>query len=192
MVATNTRGCKFHEWLRGPLEAGFFESWRKVPLSFCVLALSFKLYLYNCEADPLRCWKQSPFRLSGHQKETSYFPYFILVAICSSTSALSSLLSTWLKQPKKGSDMPLKLKQTENRKDPLIGFEVGWHKWTVVLWKYLKLRVWLDLQKEGWTTIGQLLYWLSDTFALIIPRNKFYHWCAHISSIVVVCHLILS
>ena len=26
---------------------------RKVPLSFCILALSFKVYLYNCEADPL-------------------------------------------------------------------------------------------------------------------------------------------
>ena len=44
------------------LVAGFFlkvgihmsrPGQRKVPLSFCLLALSFKLYLYNCEADPL-------------------------------------------------------------------------------------------------------------------------------------------
>ena len=57
-----TSGCEDHSWHI------FFNccymDWyrnlgkRKVPLSFCLQALSFKLYLYNCEADPLTVHKR--------------------------------------------------------------------------------------------------------------------------------------
>ena len=50
-----TSVCEDHSW-QGFSKVGICNDVekRKVPLSFCILALSFKLYLYNCEADPLK------------------------------------------------------------------------------------------------------------------------------------------
>ena len=79
-----TSGCEDQSW-QGFLKVGIFMYWsrdlgkRKVPLSFCILTLSFKLYLCNYEADPLKwlCfWPDFSYR---RVDSASSCPLFVLI-----------------------------------------------------------------------------------------------------------------